>query len=488
MPFVGSIRVPSDKSISHRAVLFAGLAQGTSRLEAVLPSDDVHATIEAMRLLGARVDLSPGPHGLAGEIEGIGRRGGCHIDGWLSHPSRHRSNTAKELACAGRTLRHLSLDPCCSDGESARDAVNVTPASSAGSTSSSAQPLVIDCGNSGTTARLLMGVLAGLGIDATLVGDASLSRRPMNRVMNPLRKLGACFESDDGHLPVRIVPSGALHAASIVSEQASAQVKSAVLLAGMQAQGTTCVTEPSKSRDHTERLLPAFGVDVTVDGLTACVEGPASLHAHDMSIPGDPSSAAFIAVAATLCPGSDVVMEDVALNPTRGGAFEVLRRMGARLDYQDERMEGCEPVGNVHVTYVPALTATRVTPDEIPTLIDEIPILAVAAACAQGETVFESCGELRVKECDRMTAIIEGLGAFGVETFADGDDLHIVGTAGSRASMPAHLSLPTYGDHRLAMTWYLTGEALGVGVGLDDADCVRVSWPDFFADMESLRR
>ena len=333
-----------------------------------------------------------------------------------------------------------------------------------------------------------MGVLAGLGMDATLVGDASLSRRPMERVMGPLRRLGAAFESDEGHLPVRVLPNQGLHAAQLMTEQASAQVKSAILLAGMQAQGTTSVTEPSKSRDHTELLLPAFGVDVEVNGLMASVEGPARMHAHDMSVPGDPSSAAFVAVAAVLSPGSDVTLEQVALNPTRTGAFEVLRRMGAALAYRDERTEGRERVGDVHVAYTPQLTATRVLPDEIPTLIDEIPILAIAAALACGESVFESCGELRVKECDRMTAIIEGLAAFGVTAYADGDDLHIMGLADDLGDMPPHVSLPTYGDHRLAMTWYLAGELFGVDVELDDVECVCVSWPDFFVDMESLKR
>lgn len=438
MPFVGTIRVPSDKSISHRAVLFAGLAQGTSRLDAVLPSDDVCATIEAMKALGARVNLMPGPHGFEGEVEGIG-----------------------EIGANGQAVRPGS---------------------------SSMAELVIDCGNSGTTARLLMGVLSGLGVDATLIGDASLSRRPMERVMSPLRRLGATFENDEGHLPVRVMPTGILHGASIVTQQASAQVKSAILLAGMQARGRTSVTEPSKSRDHTELLLPAFGVDVEVNGLTASVEGPAHMHAHDMSVPGDPSSAAFVAVAAVLSPGSDVTLEQVALNPTRTGAFEVLRRMGAALAYQDEHAEGRERVGDVHVAYAPQLTATRVTPNEIPTLIDEIPILAIGAALAHGETVFESCGELRVKECDRMTAIVEGLATFGIAAFVDGDDLHIKGLAGDLTGLPAHVSLPTYGDHRLAMTWFLAGEIFGVGVELDDVECVGVSWPDFFADMESLKR
>ena len=394
-----------------------------------MPSADVQATIRAIRALGARVDLVAGPHGLVGEVEGIGLA--------ASKPTR---------------------------------------------------PLVIDCGNSGTTARLLMGALAGLDVEATLVGDASLSARPMRRVTDQLSKLGARFESDGGHLPVRIVRAGALHGAHVVTEQASAQVKSAILLAGMRASGTTSVTEPAKSRDHTELLLPAFGVDVDVDGLTASIEGPVLMHAHDMTVPADPSSAAFVAVAATICAGSDVLLERVALNPTRTGAFEVLRRMGACLDVVNEHAEGAEPVGDVRVVHAPELVATSVSPAEIPTLIDEIPILAVAAAFARGETVFESCGELRVKESDRMAAIIEGLGAFGIRAYAEDDDLHVIGMAGSPAHVPERVVLGTHGDHRLAMTWYLAGELFDVDVELDDSACVRVSWPDFFADIESLKR
>lgn len=426
MAFVGSIRVPSDKSISHRAVLLAGLANGISRLQDVLPSADVHATIGAMRALGARVELESADHGLAGTIEGIG----------------------------------------------------LAPRSSGS--------LVIDCGNSGTTARLLLGVLAGLGVDATLVGDASLSARPMERVMNPLRQLGASFECTDGHLPVRVVPGGELSSAHIRTEQASAQVKSAVLLAGMQAAGTTSVTEPSASRNHTELLLPAFGVDVEVTGLTSSVTGPANMHGHDMMVPGDPSSAAFVAVAAALVEGSDVLMEQVALNPTRTGAFAVLERMGCELVFENMRAEGAEPVGDVRVRFAPGLAATRVVASEIPTLIDEIPILAIAAALAAGETVFESAGELRVKESDRMAAIIEGLAALGIEAFADGDDLHVMGNPQARGAVPRHISLPTHGDHRLAMTWYLAGLIFGTEVEIDDSACVCVSWPDFFDDIEGL--
>lgn len=426
MALVGSIRVPSDKSISHRAVLFASLAQGASSLTGVLPSADVIATIDAMRKLGAIIDLEQGEGGLAGTVTGINL-----------HPT-------------------------------------------------GVEPYEMYCANSGTTARLLLGVLSGLGVEAELTGDTSLSKRPMRRVMAPLEELGARFESDEDTLPVTVLPQGQLHGACLQTQQASAQVKSAILLAGMQAVGRTCVTEPFRSRDHTELLLPAFGVDVHVDGLTSCVDGPASLHAHDMSVPADPSSATFVAVAASCIASSDVLLEQVALNKTRTGAFEVLSRMGASLERLNESMEGREPVGDVRVAYSPHMRATVVSPAEIPTLIDEIPVLAIAAAIAEGETVFESAGELRVKESDRLAAIIDGLAAFGISAFAEGDDLHVVGIGGMEHAFPCSVELPTYGDHRLAMTWHLAGLVFGVDVMLDDRDCVRVSWPDFFDDIEGL--
>ena len=353
--------------------------------------------------------------------------------------------------------------------------------------------LRLDCGNSGTTTRLLMGLVCGLGVDAELFGDESLSGRPMGRVMEPLEAMGACFQAEGTTLPVRVLPAPeGLRACHYDSPKASAQVKSAVLLAGLQAQGTTSVTEPAKSRDHTERLLPAFGVEVAVSGLTASVQGPSQLHAHDMTAPGDPSSAAFVAVAAALLEDSEVLIEGVALNPTRTGAFQVLRRMGASLIYEREGQEGAEPVGDVRVAFVPQLKATVVSPEEIPTLIDEIPILALAAAAAEGETVFQGAGELRVKESDRFQAIIDGLAAFGVKAFADGDDLHVCGTGAPLWQLSEALdevdgvSLPTYHDHRLAMTWYVMGLASEIPVSLDDAACVSVSWPSFYEDLDSL--
>lgn len=431
MAFVGSIRVPSDKSLSHRAVLFASLAQGTSNLRDVLPSDDVLSSIGAMRSLGAAIQAEEGPHGLNAVVTGF----------------------------AGEPLRNKVHE--------------------------------IDCGNSGTTTRLLLGIVAGLGVSAVLTGDESLSKRPMERVMKPLRAMGAQFESANGCLPVRVLPTNGLNAAHYDSPQASAQVKSACLLAGLQAQGVTSVTEPAKSRDHTELLLPAFGVPVEVEGLTAKVEGPAKLTAHDMTVPADPSSAAFIAVAAAVTPGSDVTIEQVALNPTRAGAFEVLKRMGANIVCENERMEGAEPVGDVHVCYkAEPLQGTTVTPEEIPTLIDEIPILAVAAAHAEGLTVFQHAGELRVKESDRFQAILDGLRALGVKSEGVGDDLHVHGVGG-RVPLAFEqgedsVEMPTYHDHRLAMTWHLEGMADDVNITLDDAECVSVSWPGFYADVAKL--
>lgn len=424
----GTIRVPSDKSISHRAVLFAGLAEGASHLERLLPSDDVLSSLAAVRALGAKVDLAQGPRGLSGTIEGF----------------------------AGEP-RPVQDDRC--------------------------GPLGIDCGNSGTTTRLLLGMTCGLGVSLQLHGDASLSARPMERVMRPLRQMGARFECEGGHLPVRVLPTRGLEAVSYTTEQASAQVKSAVLLAALQAQGTTSVTEPAASRDHTERLLPAFGVPVRIEGLTASLTGPAKLHAHDMGVPGDPSSAAFVAVTAALVEGSDVTIEDVALNPTRTGAFRVLERMGADISYENMREEGAEPVGDVRVRYSPRLHGTVVAPEEIPSLIDEVPVLALAAAAAEGETAFEHAGELRVKESDRFQAVLDLMRALGIRAFGEGDDLHI---AGGKPRAAGTLELETRHDHRLAMTYYLAGIAFGLDVRLDDPACVSVSWPGFYDDVAAL--
>jgi 3-phosphoshikimate 1-carboxyvinyltransferase len=425
-PLRGLIHVPGDKSLSHRAVLFSAMAAGTTRVAGVLDSADVRSTISAVRALGAHVELTKQPDGsLAGSIRGWG-------------------------------------DAC--------------PA---------AWTSTIDCGNSGTTARLLMGVLAGCPVEITLTGDESLSRRPMRRVTDPLTRMGASFEAaEGGTLPITVHGSASLVAIDYESPVASAQVKSAVLLAGLRAFGTTTVVEPALSRDHTERLLPAFGVPVGIDpgGLSASVQGRATLGAADeIVVPRDPSSAAFLTVAGLLVEGSKVVLPGVSLNETRTGFLRVLERMGAHVEVVPWPEAGGERVGEIVAFHTPGLRATTVSAQEVPSLVDEIPILALAAAAAQGETRFEGVGELRVKESDRLTAVVEGLRAQGADATADGDTLVVRG--------PARLSgaeLDSLGDHRLAMTWAVAGLIADGDTRISGFDAVEVSYPGFADDLASL--
>ncbi|MDI6844076.1 MAG: 3-phosphoshikimate 1-carboxyvinyltransferase [Anaerosomatales bacterium] len=421
-PLRGSVRVPSDKSISHRAVLFSALAEGTSSLHAVLDAHDVRSTIAAVEALGARLDVSPGAQGLTLAVQGWGERG--------------------------------PIAPS-------------TP---------------IDCGNSGTTARLLMGVLAGYPVRCTLVGDESLSRRPMRRVTEPLSRMGARFElSASGTLPA-VVTGGGLVGCEHVLPVASAQVKSALLLAGLRAHGVTRVTEPAPSRDHTERMLPAFGAAVTRESpVTVSVLGPQSLSAAEVTVPADPSSAAFLVVAALLVPGSEIVIRDVSLNPTRTGFLAVLKRMGADFEVCDVRASGAEEVGDLVVRHTERLCATEVTPSEVPALIDEVPILAVAAATAEGVTRFRAVGELRVKESDRFDAIVTSLAAMGADAHADGEDLVVEGPSRLR---PASLS--SRGDHRLAMALAVAGLVAEGPVRIDGFESVGVSYPGFLDDVRAL--
>ncbi|MCL4079054.1 3-phosphoshikimate 1-carboxyvinyltransferase [Coriobacteriia bacterium Es71-Z0120] len=421
-PLRGSIRVPSDKSISHRAVLFAAMAEGTSVLCDVLDAYDVRSTISAVSALGAGVATRPGADGLDVVVQGWGARG-----------------------------PHAPAGP-------------------------------IDCGNSGTTARLLMGVLAGYPLAVRLVGDASLSRRPMRRVTDPLERMGARFcVSGSGTLPIE-VHGGDLVGCDHTLGVASAQVKSALLLAGLHARGVTRVTEPAPSRDHTERLLPAFGADLVRESST-CVRlsGPQDLVATDVPVPADPSSAAFLIVAALLVPGSEVVFRDVCLNPTRTGFFEVLRRMGADITVVRSRRSGGEDVGDVAVRHSGALRGTTVVPEEVPSLIDEVPVLAVAATAAEGATRFCSVGELRVKESDRFDAIVGGLQAMGARAYADGDDLVVEGPARLQGA-----SVSSRGDHRLAMAFAVAGLAAQEPVRIRAFEAVEISYPRFLDDLARL--
>lgn len=427
-PLSGAVRVPGDKSISHRSVLFSAMAEGTSHVSGVLDSADVRSSIGAVRALGAEVNLEKRPDGsLAGDIRGWGGLGPSQPEG------------------------------------------------------------AIDCGNSGTTVRLLMGVLAPWDITVELTGDDSLRRRPMRRIAAPLELMGARFAPEGATtLPLSITGTRGLAAISYDSPVASAQLKTAILLAGIFAAGTTSVHEPAPSRNHTELMLPGFGVDVEAAPGEASVAGGQSLHACDVDVPGDPSSAAFMACAAALRPDSAIDIENVSLNEARIGFVRVLERMGADITLKPTGSAGEEPCGTISVSYVEHLRSCEVGGREIASLVDEIPVLALVAAHAEGTTVFHEVGELRVKETDRLAAILEGLSKLGVRAWAEGDDLHIEGKPG--LVVPEGLVFDSLGDHRLAMTWSLVGFTGAHPVSIRDFEAVRVSYPGFRADIERLAK
>ena len=426
-PMRGSTHVPGDKSISHRAVLFSAMAEGTSRVSGVLDSADVRSSIGAVRALGAQVSLEKQPDGsLAGGITGWGAAG----------PSQPE-------------------DP-------------------------------IDCGNSGTTVRLLMGILAPWPIRATLTGDASLQKRPMRRITAPLMKMGAHFEpAGQEHLPITVV-GGGLHPITYDAPMASAQLKTAVLLAGMYANGTTTLNEPAPSRNHTELMLPEYGVATTAGERTASVTGPAQPQASEVLVPGDPSSAAFLVCAAVMCPGSTIQVENVSLNTARIGFTRTLERMGAEVSVSRTGAAGKEPYGIIEACYTPHLRGCEVPAEKIAGIIDEIPVLALVAAHAHGVTVFRQVNELRVKETDRLAAIIDGLAKLGVDAWCEGDDLYIEGQPD--LAVPEGLQFDSLGDHRLAMTWSLVGLTGKMPVSIKNFEAVGVSYPGFLTDIERLAR
>ena len=426
-PMRGSTHVPGDKSISHRAVLFSAMAEGTSRVSGVLDSADVRSSIGAVRALGAQVSLEKQPDGsLAGGITGWGAAGPSHPEG------------------------------------------------------------PIDCGNSGTTVRLLMGILAPWPIRATLTGDASLQKRPMRRITAPLMKMGAHFEpAGQEHLPITVV-GGGLHPITYDAPMASAQLKTAVLLAGMYADGTTTLNEPAPSRNHTELMLPEYGVATTAGERTASVTGPAQPQASEVLVPGDPSSAAFLVCAAVMCPGSTIQVENVSLNTARIGFTRTLERMGAEVSVSRTGAAGKEPYGTIEACYTPHLRGCEVPAEKIAGIIDEIPVLALVAAHAHGVTVFRQVNELRVKETDRLAAIIDGLAKLGVDAWCEGDDLYIEGQPD--LAVPEGLQFDSLGDHRLAMTWSLVGLTGKMPVSIKNFEAVGVSYPGFLTDIERLAR
>jgi 3-phosphoshikimate 1-carboxyvinyltransferase len=419
-PLKGTLRVPGDKSISHRAIMFAGLAVGTSTVEGLLEGEDVLATAAAMRAMGAQVERG---------ADGIWRVNGAGV-GSLVEPQQ-----------------------------------------------------ALDMGNSGTSTRLLMGLLASHGFRATFIGDASLSGRPMNRVIEPLSQMGASFEaSSGGTLPLML--RGALPAVPITYRLpvASAQVKSAVLLAGLNTPGTTTVIEPVATRDHTERMLRGFGVAVEVAEENGeriiSLTGEADLSPQHVIVPGDPSSAAFFIVAALLVPGSDLVIENVGLNPTRAGIITVLRQMGGQIEEVNQREVGGEPVADLRVKHS-ALTGIEVDPALAPSMIDEFPVLFVAAALAEGTTVTTGLEELRVKESDRLATMAAALEATGARVEETEDGLTIHGSGGEPLRGTANARVKTRLDHRICMSMAVAGLVSRNGVCVDDTAPIATSFPAF---------
>lgn len=416
-PLTGRIRVPGDKSISHRALMFGALAVGRSRISGLLEGEDVLATASALRSMGAVIEKD----GQDWIVDGVGV-------GTLLQPEQ-----------------------------------------------------ALDMGNSGTSTRLLMGLLASHGITATFIGDASLSRRPMGRVIDPLSTMGASFTpSPGGTLPLAM--EGMQPAVPITYRLpvASAQVKSALLLAALNTPGTTTVIEPVPTRDHTERMLRSFGVDVQVEDRDGergiSVHGPCDLHPNDIVVPGDPSSAAFFAVAASIVPDSDLVIENVGLNPTRNGIYRTLREMGANIEYLEQREVGGEPVADLHVRHAP-LRGIEVDPAIVPSMIDEFPVLFVAAAFAEGTTVTSGLEELRVKESDRLSAMATALKSAGTQVEEKGDGLVIEGSGGLPLSGGG--TIVTHLDHRIAMSMAVAGLASENGVEIDSTEPIGTSFPNF---------
>lgn len=413
----GSIAVPGDKSIAHRALLFGGLAEGTTVIRGVGQGEDNQSTMRVLRGLGVTVV----------------REGG-------------------EVRVTGHGFAGLR-----------------------------APESVLDCGNSGTTMRLLTGILAGAPFDATLDGDASLRKRPMRRVVEPLARMGAAIDTTEGRPPVT-VHGRPLRPAEFTLNVASAQVKTALILAGLNTKGRTVVEEPGASRDHTERLLPAFGATVERPRPNVvAITGPQVLRACSIDVPGDPSAAAFWLVAASIVPGSRVVVRGVSTNPTRIGAIDVLRTMGARITERPVQSLGEEPVADLEVEAAP-LHGTVVAGDAMLRAIDEFPVLAVAAAAARGTTRFADGAELRVKESDRIAAMAVGLRALGVAVEESEDGMVVHGGRLGGGTVESHA------DHRIAMAFVVAALAAGAPVTIRGADAIAVSDPGFLLTLATLRR
>jgi 3-phosphoshikimate 1-carboxyvinyltransferase len=410
----GHLRVPGDKSISHRAIMLGSLAEGVTEVTGFLQGEDALATLQAFRAMGVQIE---GPDNGRVVIHGVGMHG-------LQAP---------------------------------------------------AGPLNV--GNSGTSMRLLAGLLAGQRFNSTLIGDQSLSGRPMRRVTEPLATMGAVIGTTEaGTAPLNVCGEQALHGIRFDMPVASAQVKSCLLLAGLYAEGRTCVTEPAPTRDHTERMLTGFGYAVERDGATVCLQGGGKLTATPVEVPADISSAAFFMVGASISEGSDIVLEHVGINPTRIGVINILRQMGADITLSNEREVGGEPVADIRVRSA-ALKGIRIPEDQVPLAIDEFPVLFVAAACAEGETVLTGAKELRVKESDRIQVMADGLQILGVAAQPTEDGMIIQG-GGADCTFGSG-QVESHDDHRIAMAFAMAALRASGPVIINNCANVNTSFPGF---------
>ena len=412
----GTCRVPGDKSISHRGVMLAGISEGTTKITGFLEGEDCLSTLRCFQQMGIKVE--------------------------------HQEDA---MIITGRGTEGL-LEP--------RD--------------------ILDAGNSGTTIRLMSGILSGQSFLSVITGDNSLRSRPMDRISVPLRQMGAVIDGrEGGRMAPLVIRGGNLKAIAYDMPVASAQVKSAVLLAGLYADGVTSVTEPRASRDHTERMLQAFGADIRSEGLVRSVR-PSRLKGTRVEVPGDISSAAFLMVAAACLPGSRITLEAVGLNPTRAGIITVLQQMGASIETVNLREAGGEPIGDVIITGS-TLKGIDIGEDLIPSLIDEIPVIAVAAACAKGETRITGARELRVKETDRISAMAQELSRVGVQVETLEDGMVIQGPQQIQGGV-----VESHGDHRIAMAMAVAGLMAAAPVKIQQPECMAVSFPGFEQTLKQL--
>jgi len=412
----GELVVPGDKSISHRSIMFGSLANGVSHVEGFLEGEDSLATLKSFRNMGVNIQ---GPDQGKVVIEGVGMHG-------LKAPEKD-----------------------------------------------------LDLGNSGTSMRLMSGLLSAQAFNSTLVGDKSLSSRPMKRVTDPLAKMGAVIETNEGKSPLKISGSAELKAINYDMPIASAQVKSCLLLAGMYAKGKTCVTEPGITRDHTERMLQAFNYPIEIDGSKVCVEGGHSLQACDLTVPSDISSAAFFMVGASIAKNSNLLLTNVGLNPTRTGVIDILRLMGADLTLENERMFGGEPVADIRIKSS-ELKGINIPEHLVPLAIDEFPVLFVAAACATGQTVLTDAKELRVKESDRIQVMADGLIALGIDAQPTEDGIVIQGGQIGSGQVESH------DDHRIAMAFAIAGLRADGPIQINNCANVATSFPGFIEKSRSV--